>query len=153
MLHICGHGIILSDMYWMIWSTSFFWDFLMIYSTSSANYGLIVLCYNRIIGPRKCRSIYFQNYSMLRDCVASIKVVCCNVYIHVYKYILGSTTWIWISIYKMGQDQQRHFKSIYERLNQWAGEILIVNTNPIFQCMGKTFCVEFQRFTSKFHTK
>ena len=45
------------------------------------------------------------------------------------------------------------FKNTYELLNLTALKISPVNTIHIFQCMGKIFCVEFQRYPLKFHTK
>ena len=44
-------------------------------------------------------------------------------------------------------------KNTYELLNLRALKISILYKNEIFQCMGKIFCVEFQRFPLKFHTK
>ena len=45
------------------------------------------------------------------------------------------------------------FKNEYELLNLRALEISMLYKNHIFQCMGKIFCVEFQRVPLKFHTK
>ena len=45
------------------------------------------------------------------------------------------------------------FKNNYELLNLRALKFSYVNKIPIFQCMGKIFCVEFQRYPLKFHTK
>ena len=45
------------------------------------------------------------------------------------------------------------FKNAYELLNLSALKISTLYKNCIFQCMGKTFCVEFQRYPLKFHTK
>ena len=45
------------------------------------------------------------------------------------------------------------FKKTYELLNLRALKISHVNKIHIFQCMGKIFCVEFQRYPLKFHTK
>ena len=45
------------------------------------------------------------------------------------------------------------FKNGYELLNPRALKISMLYKNRIFQCMGKIFCVEFQRFPLKFHTK
>ena len=45
------------------------------------------------------------------------------------------------------------FKNTYELLNLRALKISILHKNYIFQCMGKIFCVEFQRYPLKFHTK
>ena len=46
-----------------------------------------------------------------------------------------------------------HFKNTYELLNLRALKYSPVNKIHIFQCMGKIFCVEFQRYPLKFHTK
>ena len=46
-----------------------------------------------------------------------------------------------------------HFKNTYELLNLRALKFSPVNKIHIFQCMGKIFCVEFQRYPLKFHTK
>ena len=45
------------------------------------------------------------------------------------------------------------FKKTYELFNLRALKISPVNKIHIFQCMGKIFCVEFQRYPLKFHTK
>ena len=45
------------------------------------------------------------------------------------------------------------FKNAYELLNLRALKISMLYKNRIFQCMGKIFCVEFQRVPLKFHTK
>ena len=45
------------------------------------------------------------------------------------------------------------FKNTYELWNQRALKFSYVNKIHIFQCMGKIFCVEFQRYPLKFHTK
>ena len=45
------------------------------------------------------------------------------------------------------------FKNTYELLNQRALKFSYVNKIHIFQCMGKIFCVEFQRYPLKFPTK
>ena len=45
------------------------------------------------------------------------------------------------------------FKNAYELLNPRALKISMLYRNHIFQCMGKIFCVEFQRVPLKFHTK
>ena len=46
-----------------------------------------------------------------------------------------------------------HFKNTYELLNLTALKFSPVNKIHIFQCMGKIFCVEFQRYPLQFHTK
>ena len=45
------------------------------------------------------------------------------------------------------------FKNIYELLNLRALKSPPANKIHIFQCMDKIFCVEFQRYPLKFHTK
>ena len=45
------------------------------------------------------------------------------------------------------------FKNTYELLNVRALKISMLYKKQIFQCMGKIFCVEFQRVPLKFHTK
>ena len=45
------------------------------------------------------------------------------------------------------------FNKTYELLNLRALKISPVNKIHIFQCIGKIFCVEFQRYPLKFHTK
>ena len=45
------------------------------------------------------------------------------------------------------------FKNAFELLNLRALKISMSYKNHIFQCMGKIFCVEFQRVPLKFHTK
>ena len=45
------------------------------------------------------------------------------------------------------------FKNTYELLNLSALKFSHVNKIHIFQCMGKIYCVEFQRYPLKFHTK
>ena len=44
-------------------------------------------------------------------------------------------------------------KNVRELLILRALKISILYKNHIFQCMGKIFCVEFQRYPLKFHTK
>ena len=45
------------------------------------------------------------------------------------------------------------FKKAYELLNLRALKFSPAHKMHIFQCMGKLFCVEFQRYPLKFHTK
>ena len=45
------------------------------------------------------------------------------------------------------------FKNTYELLKLRALKFSLVNKIHIFPCMGKIFCVEFQRIPLKFHTK
>ena len=48
---------------------------------------------------------------------------------------------------------KKHFRKADELLNPRALKFSYVNKIHMFQCMGKIFCVEFQRVTLKFHTK
>ena len=52
-----------------------------------------------------------------------------------------------------GECPRGHFRNTYELLNLRALKFSIVNKTRIFQCMGKIFCVEFQRYPLRFHTK
>ena len=45
------------------------------------------------------------------------------------------------------------YKNTYELLTLRALKLSPANRIYIFQCMGMIFCVEFQRYTLKFHTK
>ena len=45
------------------------------------------------------------------------------------------------------------FKNTYELLNLRALKTSMLYKSHIFQCMGKIFCVEFQRYPLKFHMK
>ena len=69
-------------------------------------------------------------------------------------YPCKSSTWSW-PIYEadMTQLQGGVSKTLISSLNQRALKLLHLNKIHIFQCMGKIFCVEFQRVPLKFHTK
>ena len=45
------------------------------------------------------------------------------------------------------------FKNTYELLNLRALKFSPVKKIHVFQCIGKIFCVEFQRYPLKFHIK
>ena len=49
--------------------------------------------------------------------------------------------------------QGGRFKNTYELLNLRALKFSPVNKIHMFQCTGKIFCVEFQRYPLKLHTK
>ena len=51
------------------------------------------------------------------------------------------------------QEHGGRFKNTYELLNLRALKHSPVNKIHIIQCMGEIFCVEFQRYPLKFHTK
>ena len=56
-------------------------------------------------------------------------------------------------IYEIDFNSGGRFKNTYELLNLRVHKISKLHKNHIFQCMGKIFCVEFQRVPLKFHTK
>ena len=43
------------------------------------------------------------------------------------------------------------FQKVYKFVNVKALKFSALNENHLFQCMGKIFCVEFQRFPLKLH--
>ena len=57
------------------------------------------------------------------------------------------------NIFILNQGPGGRFKNTYELLNLRALKYSPVNKIHIFQCMGEIFCVEFQRYPLKFHTK
>ena len=67
--------------------------------------------------------------------------------------------WCWLIIIQVlwyllvGNVPGGRFKKAYELLNLRALKFSPLNKIHIFQCMGKIFCVEFQRYPLKFHTK
>ena len=60
---------------------------------------------------------------------------------------------LYSSLRGSGWDRGGRFKNTYELLNLRALKISKLHKNHIFQCMGKIFCVEFQRVPLKFHIK
>ena len=58
-----------------------------------------------------------------------------------------------VTVYTVVIASGGRFKNTYELLNLRALKCSPVNKIHIFQCMGKMFCVEFQRYPLKFHTK
>ena len=60
---------------------------------------------------------------------------------------------LWINRENISCVSGGRFKNTYELLNQRALKFSYVNKIHIFQCMGKIFCVEFQRYPLKFHSK
>ena len=66
--------------------------------------------------------------------------------------LLDCITWLDITS-SMPYEIWGRFKNMYELLNLRALKFSPVDKIYIFQCMGKIFCVEFQRYPLKFHTK
>ena len=72
------------------------------------------------------------------------------IYIYItYMHIQG--IYVWNNWYLRTTPEM--FNKTYELLNLIALEFLPVIKINIFQCMGKIFCVEFQRNHLKFHIK
>ena len=65
----------------------------------------------------------------------------------------SSTLRVRYGVYLLSSPSGGRFKNIYELLNLRALKFSYVNKIHIFQCMGKIFCEEFQRYPLKFHTK
>ena len=59
----------------------------------------------------------------------------------------------WVIETDYGSESGGRFKNTYELLNLRALKFSPVNKIRIFQCMGMIFCVEFQRYPLKLHTK
>ena len=57
------------------------------------------------------------------------------------------------AILPYGRPGRGRFNNTYELLNLRALKFSPVDEIRIFQCMGMIFCVEFQRYPLKFHTK
>ena len=74
-------------------------------------------------------------YHMLMTCKFIVKTVA-----HLFLWLMWSTPGVF-------------FKNTYELLNPRALKISMLHKNCISQCMGKIFCMEFQREPLKFHTK
>ena len=80
---------------------------------------------------------------------------------HYVQYV-WCVMWLWMLKFEIKRSLKEllclmctggRFKNTYELLNQRALKFSYVNKIHIFQCMGKIFCVEFQRYPLKFHTK
>ena len=101
------------------------------------NNKFIILSLKLCVNVRNVNSwIFCQHYDML-----------------VWAYSVASNS----SYYPHGSiwsyDTRGHFKNVDELLNLRALKISMLHENDIFECMGKIFCVEFQRVPLKFHTK
>ena len=62
---------------------------------------------------------------------------------------ISAAFWVLVCVKRSGG----RFKNTYELLHLRALKFSPVNKIHIFQCMGKIFWVEFQRYPLKFHTK
>ena len=58
-----------------------------------------------------------------------------------------------LMLHNMLFESRWHFKNALKLVNLVALKFLPLNKLRIFQCIGKIFCVEFQRVPLKFHTK
>ena len=77
----------------------------------------------------------------------------CDIMIKLCCYVIQCTRYLWGTSQGMSGGPWGRFKNTYELLNLRALKFSYVNKIHIFQCMGKIFCVEFQRYPLKFHTK
>ena len=98
--------------------------------------------------------------------ILHVYIIILHVYInilHVYIIILHVYIIIYTCIYmytlsKIGSSNNgwwhmgARLKNAYELLNLRTLKISTLYKNHIFQCMGKIFCVEFQKVPLKFHT-
>ena len=78
----------------------------------------------------------------------------CNLGLVIFK--IKSRLYIWSISFKIiprWMPPGGRFKNTFELLNLRALKFSLVNKIHIFQCMGKIFCVEFQRYPLKLHTK
>ena len=67
--------------------------------------------------------------------------------------VVDHSIYCWLCAHPLQECSRGRFKNTYELLNLRALKISKLHKNHIFQCMGKIFCVEFQRVPLKFHTK
>ena len=87
--------------------------------------------------------------------VVSCAKFCGNHFLQIALRAKQSFHWIWISVEKAlwKWTPGGRFRNVFELLNLRALKISMLYKNHIFQCMGKIFCVAFQRVPLKFHTK
>ena len=90
-----------------------------------------------VLSATKISSIWFENISP--ECIP----------VNIVKY---SAEQSYNTVCHFGGPGGR-FKNTYELLTLRALKFSYANKIHIFQCMGKIFCVEFQRYPLKFHTK
>ena len=76
-----------------------------------------------------------------------------HIYVSFLRYFKVSPSLQMMLFYFQFASSGGRFKNTYELLNLRALKISKLHKNHIFQCMGKIFCVEFQRVPLKFHTK
>ena len=65
------------------------------------------------------------------------------------KNVVGRSQWLAISV----KDQGTCFENVYKLLILRDLKFSLLNKMHTFQCIGKIFCVEFQRYPLKFRTK
>ena len=83
-------------------------------------------------------------------------VICAEMYKQ--NWIAKQKLWVQLGILTRNTifillDSGGRFKNAYELLTLRALKISMFHKRFTFQCMGKIFCVEFQRYPLKFHTK
>ena len=102
-----------------------------------------IMFYSQLTLLSLCRSL-FENNSLwiMQYCPRFIQKSNRNMTDDVNVHTMTSLWWL-----------GGRFKNTYELLNLKALKFSYVNKIHIFQCMGKIFCVEFQRYPLTFHTK
>ena len=103
-----------------------------------------------IVRLPQCQWSKPDGYGKISQCITTTKhskakTVC--IFLGIYYTILGCN-YSSMDILPGGR-----FKNTNELLNLRALKFSPVNKIHLFQCMGKIFCVEFQRYPLKFHTK
>ena len=104
----------------------------------------------------ECVSKWSHRHSTVLVCSIKTKLTGvrwkCKLMVSILSYFWRQAIRLWIRDGRL-QFTGGRFKNTYELLNQRALKFSYVNKIHIFQRMGKIFCVEFQRYPLKFHTK
>ena len=110
-------------------------------------------CYPAAWAYARLNMLFKKGISLCCDNYRGISII--NSIYKIYDYILCNRLMKWYSPdhEQAGAQPGGRFKNTYELLNLRALKISKLHKNHIFQCMGKIFCVEFQRVPLKFHTK
>ena len=108
----------------------------------------------------RCKICFMNNLNFIHYIILDVKyVITCNEKMFDFEAPCGivtvNTSPQLCAGCPMGLAMARggRFKNTFELLNLRALKLSIVDKIIIFQCMGKIFCVEFQRYPLKFHTK
>ena len=104
----------------------------------------VVDCFQCTVVHRNFVLICQKNYDKYPPLIPGVEVILYDEDIPWCTKCIGPQTFI---------HQGGRFKNTCELLNLRALKSSPVNKICIFQCMDKIFCVEFQRYPLKFHTK